>query len=699
MNKFSKSSDHVTLEPLADEEAADMVLSAMAGNDPLVFVARTNNGYPHRVDLTRYRDGSAELGLIGVPDMIADLLPVIRREIGDGTRSREGIQQWLHRNLPVFFGWIAWISVEIGPERAPKNVADFTHADGALLKRYLLGLGGDLRRRRNQLSAILRLIVKARGSDDAPLLWPTIEVDEDRRAHVDVDPDAVKYLYHACKRVIDAAMRNQERGRVWLETGVDPREDPNPWGKRNQLGVRGGIRNPVWYAPGNLAVLGRACVEDRILGTSAVDKRTLSTLRNHTCSGYDRFAGVSLRDLYAAIAPTPLEVAASALIVSMETGWIDTVDGIDLTSEWFILRRGVDPDAARKLDSVVLQVIRPKTGRMVRAIGQAGPRFRAFQVIRWMQGRSGLLRELLTRRRALLEAQPDSLATRQELAAIAQKLRTPWLWYQEYGRGCAAAGGTDLSHLIHTQIVALKRIAVEFIPENRPNREKLIAAIESLRWSDVRDAFATHVYDNSGQNIFLVQRALSHADPFTTRRYLRQRRQLRERFDAFRSVMETALREVRDGRPMDPTILYLASNFRDFGEADRERLKRYRTQMGMGCANPTDPETFLAPTHPKGALCVIQRCVLCRHGIVFADAFEGLADRHADLLRLRDTTLPDRWMTSTFWWEFEAIKLLLTDVFAGKRAEFMERSDARLAGLRADRYSLFDDPETARGGI
>jgi hypothetical protein len=207
------------------------------------------------------------------------------------------------------------------------------------------------------------------------------------------------------------------------------------------------------------------------------------------------------------------------------------------------------------------------------------------------------------------------------------------------------------------------------------------------------------VYDNSGQNIFLVQRALSHADLFTTRHYLRQRRQLRERFDAFRTVMETAMREVRDGRPMDPTILYLASNFRDFGEADRQRLKRYRTRMGMGCANPTDPETLLAPTHPKGALCVVQRCVLCHHGIVFADAFEGLADRHADLLWLRDATLPDRWMTSTFWWEFEAIKLLLTDVFAGKRAAFMERSDARLAGLRADRYSLLDDPETARGGI
>ncbi len=196
MNKFTKTSDQVTLEPLAVEEAADKFLSAMAGNDPLVFVARTNNGFPHRVNLTRYRDGNGELGLIGAPNMIGDLLPVIRQEIGDGTRSRNAVDQKSAdaESLPVFFCWIAWISVEIGPERAPKNVAAFTHADGALLKRYLLGLGGDLVRRRKQLSDIWRLIVKARGSNDAPLLWPTIDVDEDRRAHVDVDPDAVKYL-------------------------------------------------------------------------------------------------------------------------------------------------------------------------------------------------------------------------------------------------------------------------------------------------------------------------------------------------------------------------------------------------------------------------------------------------------------------------------------------------------------------------
>ena len=161
-----------------------------------------------------------------------------------------------------------------------------------------------LRWRRKQLSAIFRLIVKARGPHDAPLFWPTIEVDEERRAHVDADPDAVKYLYHACKRVINAARRNQERGQVWLEAGIDPREDPNPW-------------------PANLAVLARACIEDGIVGASAVDKRVRSRLKSLTSAASDTFfAGVTLRDLYAAIAP----------------------------------------NATRKLDSVVLRAIRPKTG-------------------------------------------------------------------------------------------------------------------------------------------------------------------------------------------------------------------------------------------------------------------------------------------------------------------------------------------------
>ncbi len=221
----------------------------------------------------------------------------------------------------------------------------------------------------------------------------------------------------------------------------------------------------------------------------------------------------------------------------------------------------------------------------------------------------------------------------------------------------------------------------------------LIAAIEALKWSDVRDAFASHIFDNSGGNIFLVKLALGHNHVATTRHYLRQRRQIRERFDAFREVMEATLTEVKEGRVVDPTILFLLSNYTDVTDFDRERLAAYRTRMGMGCTNPTKPDKHLAPNHIEGSWCAVQRCVLCRHGIVFKDAYGDLADRHADLSWLQRNTPPNRWLTSSLSWEMEAIELVRDNVFADQSNAFKMRSEKRLVEISAGLVDIFDDPQ------
>ncbi|MFM2044145.1 MAG: hypothetical protein RLY86_2721 [Pseudomonadota bacterium] len=705
MDKYTKSTTLDELEPLADLEAADDIFESMVrGGDPLKFIVLTKGGYPHQVDLSRYRDGDTELGLIGFPGIIGDLLPLIKTELGRKQRSRKAISTWLDSRLPKLFKWMTSLSVAAGPDAVPKGVVDFTAGDGALFKRFILGMGGNLNERKKQFGYVLGLIsaarelaAKKRGEEKAePLLWPTIEIEEGRYIHADVEVEAVKALYHTCKRTFEAGVRAWELGQHWLATGVDPRHDSNAWGNLRERGTRGSVKNPVWHDPANLCVLARAWMEDHIVGTSTLDTKAKKKLNNHTTKSAETFAGVTLRELYAALAPTPLEVAAGALIVSMETGWIDPVDAIDLNGQWYIFRRGVDPENANKLDSVVLQTIRPKTGRKVMAIGQAGPRFRSFQIIRAMERRTTFLREMLRRRRVVLEAQPDSLERRQEMAEIERQLRRPWLYYNMSGVGAAACGAPLMSAIVN-QLPTLKRIAIEALPQNFPGREKRAAAIDALTWSDIRDAFATFIFDNSGQNPFILQRALSHGDPRSQRAYLRQKRQLRDRFDRFRTLMESALREVQDGRSVDPTVLYLSNNYLDFSDADRDKLKHYRTRMGMGCAAPMEPEDFLAPRHPTGAICAVQRCILCRHGIVFAGAFEGLADRYADLLWLREGTPPQRWLTSTFWWELEAIIMTRDKVFRDKQAAFMARSEDRLAGLRTGALFVFDDPDVAGG--
>jgi hypothetical protein len=243
----------------------------------------------------------------------------------------------------------------------------------------------------------------------------------------------------------------------------------------------------------------------------------------------------------------------------------------------------------------------------------------------------------------------------------------------------------------------LKSAVVAGLSQRQREDSSLMDGLDALKWSDVRDAFAAHIFASSERNVFAVKWALNHKHVSTTRHYLRQRNQLIARFDAFRTVVEKLLTEIEEGHVVDPTILFLASNYTGFGEEHRRKLKAYRTRMGMGCANSADPDRHLAPNHIEGAVCGVQRCVICRHGIIFRDAFEGLADRHADLWWVRGHTPPERWLTSTLSWEMEAIELVRDRVFAAKVTEFNARSGARRADLSAGRESVFDDPEVGAG--
>jgi len=329
---------------------------------------------------------------------------------------------------------------------------------------------------------------------------------------------------------------------------------------------------------------------------------------------------------------------------------------------------------------------------------KTGASSRSYQLIRFMETRTAFLRECLRERRDLLAAEPNSEASRCEMAYIDARLKSPWLYYSSRCNRLNFSKGTEIAFVMSDQLKRLRQRAIASLKPSQKNDAELIAAIGRLKWSDMRDAFASHIYASSGNNIFLVKQALAHADVGTTRAYLRQRPQICQRFDAFRDVVETALTEVDEGRSIDPTLLFLANNYKDFGKSDRDKLFAFRTRMRMGCANPTDPEHHFAPNHPHRARCAVQRCILCRHGIVFSDAFEGLADRHADLVWLRRNTPPNRWLTSTLSWELEAIEYVRDKVFAASAERFVARSENRVVNINAGKLFVFDDPEVIGGG-
>lgn len=689
MGKFEKHHTKITLPRLSNLD--DQTITMEVGGDALVFTVPTTEGRHLTVDLRRYRDGDLDHGLMGSAELIRSLLPHIRAHLGHGMRSTRGVMSWVVRVLPPLFHFVTHLQRLTG--NAPKSAAEFQNIDGELFKTFLIQQGGSMIDRRKSYSAVYTLLNRVRSTDAPQLYWPTFIIAAKRGPHVDVDPRAVKAVYGACKRILEEAEKHQNVIGQWLTEGRDPRCIPHTETTQSPR-RQGGIRNSHWYCKANLAVLMRDYIRSRVLRQDEFDQKTRAKLHRHNEAQGKLFAGITFRELVNALAPSAVEVTAGVLIVSMETGWIDTVQAIDLTGEWYALRRGECLDNLQKTDSVVLFATRTKTSKPHIAIGLAGPRFRSFQIIKRLESRSSLLRDCLREARRQAEALEDRAKRKKDVAEIDILLKSPWLFFNRNDRGHAAVG-VFKSNSIEKDLSIIRSRAISGLSTADRNDIELVDSIKRLRWSDLRDAFAAHIYAASGNNMFLLKKALNHSSLSVSRQYVRQRQQINSRFEAFRRIMEAALSEVNSGRSIDPTILFLSSNYTDFREEDRAKLQAYRTRMGMGCRNPRAPDPQLSPGRPHGALCAVQRCVLCSQGIVLRDAYEGLADRHADLIWLRKHSTPARWLTSTFSWEIEALELVRDKIFQTRRREFDQRSSERVAAIARGEAYVFDEPEVA----
>lgn len=85
----------------------------------------------------------------------------------------------------------------------------------------------------------------------------------------------------------------------------------------------------------------------------------------------------------------------------------------------------------------------------------------------------------------------------------------------------------------------------------------------------------------------------------------------------------------------------------------------------MGCLDPTNPPAAIAPEHPKGTTCRVQRCPGCRHGVVFQDSLETLAKCYAELIILKGQLAFAAWKGSSFEEEEQALDETLASFEAG----------------------------------
>lgn len=644
-------------------------------------------------DLSVFASGSREEGIAARPGLIADLAPAIR------ANSKGRDKRWFGRTrscLKVF-----WSLLDDMERRGAGNLdgaADVGDATGQIFKTWLLQERGSgsasARMHLGTMRALLSASKRRRGDPDWDLAWPTVAGNRGTE-HKDVDPEILKPLYSTLKSHHARCGRAMKEGAELLRRGVDPRT------------VGDGADRDAWSDPANVAVLAREYVT-RVLDEPGTQMRHVAKRfaepGNHGLPAFGPSAlgppaGRSF-DAVRWFVPTFDDTACAFFLVLMHTGWNpDTVANIDVSSDraWFDTRLGVDGEAGK--GTVAIYGHKGRVGKEQIAFSLVKPHGHPYRVVRAMVERTEPLRDGLRRRLAALERSGCTREDeRREAAELRSMIKSPWLYFTRTNarsdapcnRVGVVSASTDMLLRSFRDFAGEALRGVYRAHEDAAVRERHRPLL-AITPSDLRDGFASFVYENSLYNILLLKRALEHGHASTTRAYIRQRRQLAERFREFVEHQNRFFDEIRRFRRVDPTILFLGARFGEVTPEQRARLAddRLRTRMGMGCLDPRRPPEDIAPGH-EGGDCGVQRCTICVHGVVFAESFPALAVRMAELRFIRGRAAQERFESSSFLHEWLAIEWTVSNFFLERSAEFEDAVRAHLAELKAGRAYLFD---------
>lgn len=580
------------------------------------------------------------------------------------------------------------------------DINDLTQIDnshGALLKAWLLRSANvNVSVASGYLSRIKHWLTLARnieGISKAELLWPTIRLSRGTRHH-EVDRLALEQLYRHVKglhrgfraaAIEGRSLIEQEKldGEVLLDSPSDAR------------------------SPQKIATLALSFVEASLERPELRFSDHASwTFYYQDCIAAPAYIPLEVRTPIDAVrwfVPTLEDAMAAFLLVLLHTGWNpDTAFGIDVSDDgaWFDDR--IDAKSSDdKTATVAIYGMKGKTGREQIAFSLKRPWSHPFQVIAYMIERTAPLRASAQKTLKMLESldQP-SLTERRQIANIQEMIKSPWIYYAESGPFDENGGGrvcmlqARRTHPIFKSIrmSAIANISVEKTAEVR---DRIELGLSGLRLSDARDGFAARIYENSLYNVLLVKHALGHGSIQATKNYLRQRSQMLERFSRFTSFQTVFFDEIKNHRAVDPTIMFIRLAVGDVTAEQRERLgdHRMRTRMNMGCLNPADPPRHFAKPGASD-LCRVQRCTLCRHGVVFDDSFPAIAARQAELSYIRSRSSSDNFDRSSFSIEWAAIRVLIDQVFVEEREEIEAATDIHLQKLRDGTAYLFDQMPT-----
>lgn len=648
---------------------------------------------PYEIDLTEFSQGNNLRALTPRPELIRQIAPAIRLS----SRGRPVSFKYDNRSDLTKL-WAFLDSLVAATSRDVVEIGQFSNAHGALLKRWLLQSAGiSVKVAGSHLAALNRLISSARdlaGIDEHALLWPNIQQPRGT-IHRDVDQNALSQLYRHAKELHRGFRAAELEGKLLIKSLAE-----------HEPIHRGLPRLPC--TPAECALL----ASDFIEATLADPKVRLRDFAGWSFFNQEEIAAPKFvapgerrpSDAIRWFAPAAEDTMAAFVMVLQHTGWNpDTVWGIDISEDgmWCddrIERTSHDDKNA----TVAIYGLKGKVGKEQIAFSLKQPWSHPYQILRYMIRRTAPLRARL--KDLLSEHETTAtptLADRKKAAHLRQMIKSPWLYIASRGDACSRPAGriSILSpRRCHQIFEDLRQSAARSIPRNKSDEERarIEAGLEKLTMSDARDGFAAFIYDNSLYNVLLLKHALGHKSIRATKNYLRQRNQIFQRFSQFTHFQDVLFDEIRNYRKIDPTVLFIRSSGRDITPEQRARLadQRWRTRMGMGCLDPTDPPK--AFTKGKvGQMCRVQRCTLCRHGVIFEDSIPGIAIRQAELSYVRSKCSSDNFENSTFSIEWAAIRILIDDVLPDRREQIEALTAEHLAKLREGSVYLFDQNPAA----
>jgi hypothetical protein len=211
----------------------------------------------------------------------------------------------------------------------------------------------------------------------------------------------------------------------------------------------------------------------------------------------------------------------------------------------------------------------------------------------------------------------------------------------------------------------------------------------SLNVSDLRDSFISFAYRNSGYQWLVAKLAAGHSSLGALTDYLRKHRWRAHGEAQVRKLQSALWSEIRERQVVDPAILHALVQRGEVSDVQRQRWLDHkdRTRVGMGCRDFYHPPREIAPEHKEGSGCRIQRCTLCRHGIVFSDSIELLARRLAELTWLRARIPLMSWIESSFPDELESLEATL-ELF--DKTKVLSASESWKREIEGGRHRVLD---------